>query len=89
MGHIMCSNIGVSETTSHRMKYDGEQYEVRVGIAILGMSDMNDDEMREARFDPFHENWHDNYASGKGSTKDEAVENMHKDIKEIADSLWV
>ena len=85
-----CSMIGLSGTTSPRvMKHDDGTFEARIGIAILGATNMSDEEMAEADNNPFHERWYDNYAGGKGDTFEEAIENMKKEMKEIHESLWV
>jgi hypothetical protein len=80
-------NIGVSGAKVHwmRSKY-GKMHWCKMAIAIMGSYNMTDKEI--ATISPFDKKFHDNYVEGKGETKEEALENMQKDMTGIADSLW-
>ena len=84
-----CSNIGLSGTTAVLVKkHKNGCFEARMGIALLGSANMTEDQMKEARFNPFNESWFDNYVSGKGETEEDAIEALKEDMKEMTDSLW-
>ena len=80
-------NIGVSGAKVYwcRSK-DGNMHWCKMAIAIMCSYNMTDQEI--ATISPFDPKFHDNYVEGKGTTKDEALENMQKDMTAIADSLW-
>jgi hypothetical protein len=85
---IRCENIGVSGTTDCFIKKTNtNEYEARIGIAIMGTTNMNEAMFKIAENNPFNPNFFDNYAVGIGATKEEAIENMKKSIKDIANSL--
>jgi hypothetical protein len=85
---IRCENIGVSGTTDCFIKKTSDnEYEARIGIAIMGTTNMDKEMFKIAENNPFNSNFLDNYAVGIGATKEEAIENMKKSIKDIADSL--
>ena len=86
---FLCENIGVSGTTDcHVKKNDDGLYEARMGFALLGSTNMDEAGFKNCNYDPWHEEFYDNFASGVGSTEEEAVDNMKKDMSSIADSLW-
>jgi hypothetical protein len=82
-------NIGVSGAKIHWMSSkDGRKmYWCKMAIAIMGGYNMTDKEI--ATISPFDPRFQDNYVEGKGSTKEEAIINMEKEMKSISDSLWV
>jgi len=57
-------------------------YEARQPIAIMGYIALDGSD------NPFHSEFHNNYCRGVGKTKEEALENLKKDLKGISDSLW-
>jgi hypothetical protein len=81
-----CSHIGVSGTTKCYVKYSDGQYEARVGIAIMGNTNLPIEELED--MNPFDDTFYDNYAVGLGNSKAEAIENMKVNMDEIAGSLW-
>ena len=85
---FQCENIGVSGTTpvAVQMRDDG-LFEARVGIALLGYTNMTKEAL-ELCNNPFDPNFHDNYAVGIGRTEGQAIEKLKQDMKETADSLW-
>ena len=85
---FICENIGVSGTTPCRVRECADGYEARMGFALMGATNMDEDGFKAADYDPFHEKFYDNYASGKGKTVEEAIESMKKDLKDMGDSLW-
>lgn len=81
--------IGVSGTTEIRVKKSSDnEYEARIGIAIMGSANMNEKEFKACEYNPFHKDFRDNYAQGFGTTEKEAIINMMKDCNEISESLW-
>lgn len=86
---FQCSHIGVSGTTDvHVRKSDTEKYEARVGIALLGSTNMDAEGFKKCNSNPFHELFNDNYAFGIGKTEAEAIEKMRLDMNDISESIW-
>lgn len=82
-----CDHIGVAGTTKlYVQKHDDGTYEARIGIAIMGTTNMEWDELKSAN--PFDATFRDNYAAGKGATEEGAIAALKRDMRETADSLW-
>ena len=82
-----CSAVGISGTTQVFVKEIGPlKYEARVGVAIMGKTNLPEEKLRNAN--PFDEDFHDNYATGEGPTRETAIEALKADIKKLSDSLW-
>lgn len=80
-------NIGVSGYRIHWMRSsDGKEYWCRTAIAIMGSFNMPDEYLRKTS--PFDPGFQDNYVEGRGSTKEEALAAMQKEMEELTDSLW-
>lgn len=86
--YIACSHIGVAGTIDVVIKETADGFEARCGIAILGHTNMDEQGFKNCNHDPFHEEFYDNYAHGFGKTRDEAIENLKKDMSKTADSIW-
>lgn len=85
----ICENIGVAGTTKcHINQMQDGKYEARMGIAIMGSTNMNDRQFQEAEYNPFHEKFRDNYANGIGDTEELAITAMKDYMRSIANSLW-
>ena len=98
-----CKDIGIAGTTpvvikelSDKERTQGlkagdtrrKKYEARMGVAIMGATNLNEKQMRLAEFNPFHDKWYDNYASGFGNTHEEAIADLKKDKAKLAESLF-
>lgn len=84
-----CENIGVAGTTECFVMDDGNgKFEARMGISIMGCTNMDDEGFKQAEYNPFHDKFYDNYAYGVGDDKDSAIADMKKQMKETAESLW-
>ena len=83
-----CSHIGVSGTTPVHVRKDGGGYIARVGIALFGATNMDEEGFKDCDHNPFHEQFYDNYAEGRGNTEAEAIDAMRADMKDLANSLW-
>jgi len=83
-----CSHIGVAGTTAVFVKKlpDGN-FEARVGIAIMGYTNISLDELENAS--PFDASFQDNYAAGTGNTEEAALSDLKNDMRKTADSLWM
>lgn len=81
-----CSHIGVSGTTKLFVRQTGCQFEARIGIALLGSTNMPLDELENSN--PFDDNFQDNFAVGTGSTEAEALEDLMRDMNQTANSIW-
>ncbi len=91
---FLCEHIGVSGTTPCHVSKTVEDgtsdvYEARIGIALIGATNMDEAGFKAALYNPFHEKFYDNYAHGFGATKEEAIENMKKDMRDLSESLFV
>lgn len=84
-----CTHVGVSGTTDvHIRRHESGRYEARVGIAIMGASNMDEAGFAACNHDPFHARFHDNFAAGEGDTEQEAIDAMKRDMRSISDSIW-
>jgi hypothetical protein len=83
------SCMGVSTTTeTHTMKLPDGRIEARVGFAVLGPPNMSEEQFEKCGHNPFHPDFHDNYASAKAPTLEEALKALSADLKNISDGLW-
>jgi hypothetical protein len=84
-----CQHIGVAGTTAaHVKRKDDGTYEARIGIALMGATNMDEEGFKACNYDPFHERFYDNYAAGDGATEEEAIAAMKADMRSLANSLW-
>ena len=83
---INCAIIGVSGTTrvAVQRRPDGK-LAARVGIALLGTTQVPIEALRDAN--PFDDDFPDNYAEGVGATEAEALTDLKRACREIADGL--
>lgn len=86
MDAFVCSNIGISGTTKVYVIESEGKYIARVGVAIMGYTNMKAEALANAS--PFDKDFVDNYAEGEGDTKEAALEALKLDVKKMADSLW-
>jgi hypothetical protein len=83
-------NIGVSATTAVvYCQHSPESWEARQAVALLGSSNMNDEEIKACGNNPFHPDFHDNYVHGFGPTMEAALAAMQLDAAKMSESLWV
>jgi len=61
-----------------------EEYEARVGIAIMGNTNFES----SINANPFDPNFHDNIVRGIGPSIDAAIENLRKDLDSMVDTLF-
>ena len=86
---FQCSHIGVAGTTPvHVKRLNDGTFKARCGIAIMGSTNMDEAEFEACGHNPFHDEFHDNYAEGCGATEDEALAALKADMHQTADSLW-
>lgn len=82
-----CDCIGVAGTTPVVVRKHGDgTYEARVGIAIMGGTNMPLEEL--AGKNPFDDDFYDNYAQGHAATEEAAITAMKRDMRSIADSVF-
>lgn len=87
---FICKNIGISGTTPcHVRKIADDQFEARMGFALMGATNMDEEGFKNCNYDPFHPEFYDNFCSGTGPTPEDAVEAMKKDMSDIGQSLWI
>jgi hypothetical protein len=84
-----CDHIGVSGLTKvhKRLLLDG-RVELRMGFALLGSSNMSKSELEAVQYNPYHENFYDNYVEGTGATEEEALDVLKDRMQRVQDSLW-
>jgi len=86
---IKCTNIGIAMTTPvHVLEKDGV-FEARAGCAIMGTTNMTEEQMNAQGRNPFLDDWHDNFVRGKGDTREAAINAMRNDASSMAESLWI
>lgn len=79
-------NIGVSGAKIHWMRSKcGKMHWCRMAIAVSGSYNMTYEEI--GTMSPFDTKFNYNYVEGKGATKEEALDEMEKDMSGIADLL--
>jgi hypothetical protein len=83
---FVCQNIGISGTTGVFVIESEGKYIARVGVAIMGYTNMKPEEL--AKMSPFDREFTDNYAEGEGDTKEAALEALKADMKKMSNSLW-
>jgi len=85
-----CRNIGIAGTTPvHVKKHVGGSFEARCGFALMGATNMSEDEFSACDYNPFNDNFNDNYSTGFGADETSAIEALKADMKQTADSLWL
>lgn len=85
----VCNNVGVSGTTPCIVRqYQEGEYVARMGFALLGTTNMTEEQFKACGYDPFHEDFRDNFVEGRGKTYEEAIEAMKQDLEQMANSLW-
>lgn len=85
---FQCDHIGVAGITDVHVRSVDGKYKARVGIAIMGSTNMSDEELKAINYDPFHDGFQDNYCEGLGATVEEAISALKLDMKQMADSFW-
>lgn len=83
----MCSNMGLSGAQVFINKTSAG-FEARQAVALFGSYQMRESDLESINYNPFHDDFDDNFVSGKGNTQDEAIEALKADAKQMADSLW-
>lgn len=86
--YISCCTPGVAGTTPVKIKKTEEGYEARCGIALFGSTNMSEEQFKACDYDPFHNEFRDNYCRGIGVTEQEAVNALEKDWKDMHESIW-
>lgn len=82
-----CESVGVAGTTRVVVRRAGDEWVARVGVAIMGCTNRPIEELAGA--DPFDMDFHDNFAQGRGKTKDEAIQALKADIAELSKGLFL
>jgi hypothetical protein len=80
--------IGMNGTTPVVVKEIDGRFEARVGFALFGSANMTEEQMDAAGRDPFSDKWQDNFCSGVGATREEAIAALEKDCESLYDSIW-
>lgn len=92
MNYFICQSPGLSGTTPitilHSAGLGWEQFEARMGVAIFGTCNLDEEGFEAAQYNPFHDKFHDNYVHGVGPTQEAAVADLKRDHHEMHESLW-
>ena len=81
-GQIATGISRATDTHLRRVQENPDVWEARVGVAIMG-------HFRDSKCDdPFSDDFEENYAQGRGMTKEDAVRSMWDSMRSMADSLW-
>ncbi len=86
---FQCSHIGVSGTTPVIVRQTGPECEARMGFALFGSSNMSDAEFEACGFNPFHDDFHDNYVRGMGASQDAAIAALKVELDQLSESIWI
>lgn len=85
----VCKNVGVAGTTECFIKeHEDGSFEARIGIALMGTTNMKQEHFEACNYNPFHKKFFDNYACGKGNSPEQALENMRKDMRQTSETLF-
>ena len=80
-------NIGFSGDKLFWMRSkDGKSFWCRQVIAIMGSYNTSNEYRK--KHSPFERGFQDNFIEGKGATKEEAFNNMQKEVEQMAESFW-
>lgn len=82
-----CESVGVAGTTRIVLKPVGDEWIARVGVAIMGCTNRPIDELANA--DPFDPDFRDNFAQGRGKTKEEALQALRTAIADLSKGLFL
>jgi len=83
-----CKNIGLSGTTEIHVKEINGKFVARMGFAIMGSTQMDKAGFEAAEYNPFHDEFYDNYIEGIGDTQDAAIVALEADAENTANSFW-
>lgn len=84
------NRLGMAGTTPITLKtLEDGTVEARMGFALFGATNMDEDQFRAAQYNPFHPDFHDNYGVGKGATDEGALADLRRSLDEINDGLWI
>lgn len=87
--YIACSTPGMAGTTPLMVKKTEDGFEARRGFALFGSTNMSDEQFKACDYNPFHEDFHDNYHRGIGETEEAAVEALKKDASDMYEHIWI
>lgn len=85
---FFCSNIGLSGAQVF-IAETPNGFEARQAVALFGSFQMSEAELDKIQYNPFHDDFHDNFVTGTGPTKEAAIEALNVDAKNMANSLWL
>lgn len=87
---FQCETMGISGTTPvHVKQNDQGAFVARVGIALLGSTQMDQAGFEACGHNPFHPEFYDNWVEGFGASEAEAINNLKTNMKATAECLWI
>lgn len=85
-----CCTPGLAGTTPiHIKQTEDGKHEARMGFALFGSANLSEQEMKRLDYNPFHEEFYDNYASGIGDSEDAAIDALKADLESTYESMWI
>lgn len=84
---FLCSGIGITSERVYVVE-STDGFEARAAIAFFGDFQMPEEKLEAIAYNPFHEAFNDNYACGKGSTREAAIEALKADLQQMSNDLW-
>lgn len=85
---FICTNIGVSGCEVFVVETPNG-FEARTAVALLGDFQMSKEELEAIKYNPFHTDFNDNYASGIGATREDAIDALSADMQQMSRDLWL
>lgn len=84
---FVCKNMGLSGAQVV-ITQTPNGFEARQAVALFGSYNMPESELERILYNPFHEDFNDNFIVGKGATKEEAIKALEADAKRLTESIW-
>lgn len=60
-----------------------------MGFAIFGSTQMDEEGFKNCDYNPFHPEFYDNFGAAIGTTEEEAIDNLEKDMNSTYESFWI
>ena len=88
-GPLAIHKLGFSTTTNvFTLEAEDGAWEARVGFSVMAHTNMNEEEYQKAHCNPFHPEFHDNFSSAEGPTKDQAIANLDPKLESLSELFF-
>lgn len=85
---FICHSPGLAGTTPLTLRKTENGFEARMGVAIFGATNLDEEGFEKAQYNPFHDEFHDNFVRGEGATQEEAIAALKEDHRQMHESLF-